>query len=548
MMGQQIEKIWKTGLYLRLSQEDAREGESGSITTQRSMLIAFARRNNLIIVDEYVDDGYSGTSFDRPGFQRLIRDIELGRVNCIVTKDLSRLGRNAAELMNYMDTWFPAHEVRYLSVTEGYDTLKRNDGSSMSIMSAVHEMYARDISTKINSALAVKMGQGKFISAFAPYGYQKDPENKNHLIIDPIAGAIVQEIYTRAASGEKTSAIATSLNARGVLTPAQYRCANNPKLRIENYSQREEWTSSGITKLLKREVYLGILAQGKTKKLSFKEKTSVTKRREDWFVVPGTHEPLVSEDIFRLANTRCSSRRSLPTKGFTNIFAGIAFCADCGKQMSTTTSRKKGATCNLICGRNKAYGASACSNHTIDYDVLCEAVLATLRPFLTMTQTDKEQLLEKLMHWDEQEQRRRSDGRAARALNQARARKQEVVTVTQTLYEDRARGAIADTMFNILLEKYIAELEQLDSDIATLETAIQAQEQQAEGYRKFFALIEEVGKFDKLTRPILQRLVERIEVEQGQWVRDENGKKIKRQKIYVYLRFIGQAQTMMLAS
>lgn len=548
MMGQQTEKIWKTGLYLRLSQEDAREGESGSITTQRSMLIAFAKKNNLIIVDEYVDDGYSGTSFDRPGFQSLIHDIELGRVNCILTKDLSRLGRNSAELMTYMDKWFPAHGVRYLTVTEGYDTFRKDDGATMSLMSSVHELYARETSAKINSAFAVKMAEGQFISPFAPYGYQKDPENKNHLIVDPIAGAIVQEIYMRAASGEKTSAIAASLNARGVLTPAQYRCANNPKLRIENYSKREEWTSSGICKLLKREVYLGILAQGKTKKLSFKDKTTITKKREDWIVVPGTHEPLVREDIFRLANTRCSSRRRLPTKGFTNIFAGIAFCADCGKQMSTTTSRKKGATCNLICGRNKAHGVSGCSNHRIDYDVLCEAVLATLRPFLTMTQTDKEQLLEKLKRRDEQEQRRRSDGRAARALNQARARKQEVVTVTQTLYEDRARGAIADTMFNILLEKYIAELEQLDSDIATLETTIQAQEQQAEGYRKFFALIEEVGKFDKLTRPILQRLVERIEVEQGQWVRDENGKKIKRQKVYVYLKFIGQAQTMMLAS
>ena len=469
-------------------------------------------------------------------------------MNCILTKDLSRLGRNSAELMTYMDKWFPAHGVRYLTVTEGYDTFRKDDGATMSLMSSVHELYARETSAKINSAFAVKMAEGQFISPFAPYGYQKDPENKNHLIVDPIAGAIVQEIYMRAASGEKTSAIAASLNARGVLTPAQYRCANNPKLRIENYSKREEWTSSGICKLLKREVYLGILAQGKTKKLSFKDKTTITKKREDWIVVPGTHEPLVREDIFRLANTRCSSRRRLPTKGFTNIFAGIAFCADCGKQMSTTTSRKKGATCNLICGRNKAHGVSGCSNHRIDYDVLCEAVLATLRPFLTMTQTDKEQLLEKLMRWDEQEQRRRSDGRAARALNQARARKQEVVTVTQTLYEDRARGAIADTMFNILLEKYIAELEQLDSDIATLETAIQAQEQQAEGYRKFFALIEEVGKFDKLTRPILQRLVERIEVEQGQWVRDENGKKIKRQKVYVYLKFIGQAQTMMLAS
>lgn len=537
-MEQQADTVWKAGLYLRLSQEDEGEAESSSIATQRALLTEYAAHSGLTVIDVYTDDGYSGISFDRPGFQRMLRDIEAGRINCVLTKDFSRFGRNASETMDFMDKWFPRHGTRYISVTDGLDTGKQSPGMTASLMSTINELYARDISQKIKSALTIKMEQGKYISPFAPYGYRKDPNDKNRLIRDPAAATVVQEIFVRAANGEKTSAIAKDLNVRGILTPSQYRNANGAGIGAQSSEHRTEWTAAGICKLLRNEVYLGKLLQGKTEKLSFKETTSTARKRESWIVVEGTHEPLVSRELFQLARTRCSSRRCLQTKGFENIFSGIVFCADCGKQMSLVKTRKKNSAYNLACGGYKAYGAGACSNHFIDYDSLLEAVLSVLGPSLTLKQEEKEHLLAQLLRRDEREKHRQTMGQDAGALAKAQRRKQSVAELTRRLFEEHCLGIVEEAAYCGLMAQYAAELTGLEQRIDLLKAALQAPTDGGICRQRFTALLEEAATPKRLCKALLQRLAERIEVEQGTWTTDACGKRIKRQRIHIYLKCV----------
>ena len=388
--------ICKAALYMRLSKEDEKRGEaeSQSIRNQRNLLREFAKKQGLRVIGEYVDDGYSGTNFDRPDFWRMLSDIEAGTINCVITKDFSRLGRNSARGLDYIDEWFPKHGVRYLSVIEGYDSFDLTAGAAMTapMMLFMGEMYARDISGKIRASLTAKMHNGEYISAFAPYGYRKDETNKNHLVVDREAAAIVQKIFEMAVNGHAPQEIAAYLNDKGAATPAEYRRLKCPYPGAD--STRRKWASGMVCKMLKNEVYLGCTVHGKTRKVSFKSKESVNNPRERWIRVDGTHEPLISEETYRLVQNRIVSRRRTVNQGFVNLFSGIARCADCGRNMSTAPSGKKDGRYNLCCGGYKNVGAEACSNHFIDYDLLYDTVFRELRAWVRCSEKENAEIQE----------------------------------------------------------------------------------------------------------------------------------------------------------
>lgn len=552
-MEQQTRQIWKTALYLRLSQEDAdteAKGESTSISTQRIILRDYAERNELLIVGEYVDDGYSGTTFDRPAFQKMLIDIEAGKVNCVITKDLSRLGRNCSQVMTFIDEWFPLRHVRYISVSDQYDTMRMAEyaGISASLMASINELYARDTSSKIRTSLKAKMEQGQFISPFAPYGYRKDAEDKNKLVVDPVSAAIVRDIFQRAAEGETPGQIAKALNDANIPTPAQYRCANNPKLDIDDYSQRKEWVSSGIVKMLRNRVYLGELSQGKTSKLSFKSDKQIIRKQDEWITVQDTHEAIISEELFAQVRCRSVARRKTPNRSFHNIFSGIAFCADCGKVMSIAPARKKGAIYNLQCGAYKQYGARECSNHYTDYGLLCEAVLSELQGMLKLPAEEKAALIAKLEREEKAERARQYTRPEVQAIEQQTRRKEEVIRATKKLYEDNMTGRISATMYDSLFANYQKELQQLEDNLSFLKKQIHEVEQVSDKCRNFFELFTGIEEIDTLTKPCLLRFIDRIEVEQGIWQKDETGKKNKVQKIHIFWKFIGNTELKLLAS
>lgn len=542
MRTQPDNRTFRTALYLRLSKDDEGAGESSSIGTQRSILQDYARTHGFSVVDEYVDDGYSGTNYDRPAFQRMFADIEAGKINCVLTKDLSRLGRNSARTTDLLDEIFPRMRVRYISVTDGYDSFHLTSGTAMtaSFMTVMHEMYARDISNKIKASFNAKMANGEYIGSFAPYGYKKDIEhgNKNQLVVDYQVSYVVQEIFQMAYDGYAPSVIAEHLNSKGVATPAMYRCQSRPYLNLDNYSKRKEWTSQIVCKMLRNEVYLGKTMQGKTSKVSFKSKVTQTNPRDEWIVVEKTHQPLITDEVFQVVRNRCISRTSPPKNGFQNIFSGIAVCADCGRHMTTARSRRKGATCNLACVGYRTYGAKECSNHFIDYDLLCNAVLKELHMWLSLSNEEKSAIVKELEGEAASRYQVVSD-EACRTITDMERRMGEVTTLMKRLYEDNTFGRVPGTVYQKLSTEYEAELLSLERSIAEVKASVRPDTATSDSYRQFFSLLDDVTEVTTLTKSLLKRFIDRIEVEQGYTIKDENGQKHKHQRIRIYYKFIG---------
>lgn len=305
-------------IYLRLSKDDDSCGESASISNQRKLLLRYAKEHRFTVEKEFCDDGYSGTTFNRPGLKQMIAAVEKQEINLILTKDLSRLGRDYIQTGQYTELFFPSHGIRFIAIGDGYDSAFSST-DMIPFRNVVNEMYARDISRKIRSSLQVRMDEGAFIGNFAPYGYVKAPENRHSLLPDPYAATIVKQIFEKTAAGWLPSDIARALNGEQILPPSLYRCQNHPKLQPESYTSRGLWTANTIIKLLHNPVYLGHMVQGKTKKISFKSQLTLTVPPSDRISVRNTHPPIVSEQLFEvcqmLLRQRTCGKKITPPKG-----------------------------------------------------------------------------------------------------------------------------------------------------------------------------------------------------------------------------------------
>ena len=528
--------IYTAALYMRLSKDDDGAAESASIITQRKMLRSYAAEHGYVVFDEYVDDGWSGTNFDRPDFKRMIADIEAKKVNMVITKDLSRLGRDYITAGQYTEIYFPSKGVRYIAIHDGYDS----DSPYSDIApfkNVINEMYARDTSKKIRSAFATKMRDGAYIAAFAPYGYQKDPADKNHLVVDARSGEVVKRIFRMAAEGALPIEIARSLNEQRVPSPAVYRCMTHEGLEVNAYSKRQEWTSATITKMLRNVVYLGHIAQGKTTKISFKSHLTLSNPRDEWIVVENTHEALVDQETFDLVRRRTMARTCEKKGRFYNLFSGIAKCADCGRNMSATGTRKKGSPANLTCGGYKLYGAEECSNHFIDYNALYEIVQASLREQLAISREERAAILEHA-----QKKQAASAGRQERAKesNGIKKRLRELEAILAKLYEDNGAGRLSDSRMNKLLSKYEQEAETLEQRMAALQNENAAPEPSfQEAREKLDKLLRQITDVTELTPKLLFKLIDHIEIGQGYYERGEHGK-VKHQTVKIFYRFQAQ--------
>ena len=528
---------YKAALYMRLSKDDDGTSESASITTQRKMLRSYAADQGFQVFDEYVDDGWSGTNFDRPDFKRMIADIEAGKVNLVLTKDLSRLGRDYITAGQYTEIYFPSKGVRYIAINDGYDS----DSPYTDIApfkNVINEMYARDTSKKIRSAFTTKMRDGAYIAAFAPYGYQKDPADKNHLVVDTQSGEIVKQIFRLAANGALPIEIARTLNAQGTPSPAVYRCMTHEELDVNQYSQRQEWTSATITKMLRNVVYLGHTAQGKTTKVSFKSHLTVSNPRAEWIVIENTHEALVDAETFDLVRRRSASRTCGKKGAFYNLFSGIAKCADCGKNMSATGTRKRGSPANLTCGGYKLYGADQCSNHFIDYNVLYEIVLTSLKEQLCISRGERAAILDNaqkhpLFIVKQQDHRKE--------LGSIKKRLRELEKIIGKLYEDNAAGRLNNARMNKLLPKYEQEAEALENRMDAIEVEKAAPVPLEQTSReKLDKLLCQFTDVTELTPKLLFKLIDHIEIGQGHYEKGAHGR-VKHQTVKIFYRFQTQA-------
>lgn len=533
-------KKYIAALYLRLSKDDEGTDESSSIKNQRKMLVSYAKEKGYIVYDEYVDDGWSGTNFERPDFKRMICDIEAKKVNLVITKDLSRLGREYIMTGQYTEIYFPSKGVRYIAIDDGYDSESPYTDIAP-FKNVVNEMYARDISKKIRSAFTSKMKEGEYIGNFAPYGYKKDPKNKNHLLIDEEVAPIVKEIFEMAANGITPLSIADYLNEKGIPTRMMYRCKKNPQLDKDKFVFEEEWRGNQIRQILRSVVYIGDTAQRKTRKVSFKSNLVIINSPEDWIIVHGTHEPIVDKETFEAANHHIQSRFSPKTGNFSNVFSGLVKCMDCGHCMSAAPSRKKGSICNLACNTYKSYGAKQCSNHFIDYTVLYNIVKKALREQLILSEQDKSELFLELQQ-DLERKQNRKDGLSE--LEKLKQRSKELDGIIERLYDDNFKGIISITRFQKLLSKYETEAQEIDKKMDFLSKRLSQSEEQnsMKAYERFLELLRQYTDFEELTPKLLYDLIDRIEVAQGHYEKTEHGL-VKYQQVKIYFRFIGKAIT-----
>lgn len=375
---------YSAAVYLRLSREDGDKTESDSIQNQRELIRDYLSRHPEIIhTREFVDDGFSGSNFERPGFLRMMSEIENRRIDCVVVKDLSRFGRNYIETGKYLDRIFPMLEVRFIAINDNYDSANESDDANQIVVpfkNLINDAYCRDISIKIRSQLDVKRKNGKFIGSFAGYGYRKDPNDKNHLIVDEYAANIVRMIFNMKLEGYSAGAIADHLNGLGVLAPMAYKrsCGIHFNGGFE-VTENPMWHPKSVTRILKNELYTGMAVQGKNRKINYKVKESRPVEEAEWIRVPDAYEKIISREVFdTVQSLLLLDTRTSPEKEQVDVFSGLVRCGDCGQNMIRRCSTKKGKKYYYYhCTTYK--NGLGCSAHLISTERLYEAVLGQIR-------------------------------------------------------------------------------------------------------------------------------------------------------------------------
>lgn len=369
--------MWRAALYARLSREDGDRPESDSIANQKKILEGFlAQQSDMCFADFYVDDGYTGTNFDRPGFRRLTEDIEKGKVNCVVVKDLSRFGRDYIDVGRYLERWFPQRGVRFVAIGDNIDSQRGPYDMLLPVKNVINEQYARDISQKVRSSFQIKQQRGEFIGAFAGYGYRKDPEDHNRLLVDPPAAEVVRRIFDLFEQGNGKIKIAKTLNAEGVPCPSEYKRLSGEKYHNgRKLAGTTYWTYTTVHRILNNQMYTGSMVQGKAPRRSMHGRAKLLER-ERWSIVEDTHEAIISpEQWARVQSLLQRDTRTLNFEQNLSPFAGFLRCGDCGRAMSKT-NRAGGVY--YCCGSYKRYGPTVCSCHGISHRVLEEVLLEDL--------------------------------------------------------------------------------------------------------------------------------------------------------------------------
>ena len=457
----QEKKIYRTAVYLRLSKGDGdvdglEKSESNSITNQRAICESFIRKHSDLQLEEtYIDDGYTGTNFDRPELKRMMADADAGKIDCILVKDLSRFGRERIETGTYIAKTFKEKGIRFIAINDHYDTLTA-DGSEthivMPIKALTNDNFSRDISTKVRSSQGIKREKGEFIGAFAPYGYQKDADNKNHLVQDDYAAGVVRDIFAKKIAGLSAYAIASDLNDAGILSPAEYKKKQGQKYSTGfQRAKASGWSAQTVLRILKDEVYVGVLAQGKRAKVSYKVKKEIRRPKSEWIRVEDAHEAIISRRTFDSVQTllsRDTMHSSEDRKSY--LYSGLIYCADCGMSMvrRSNTYADGHAVVNYICSNYNRNGK--CSRHAIREDELTAAILENLQLWIGVV-ADSRALAERL---DEMQVDFDSAVEHDTEIARLREELKKYNTLKSSLYQDLKEGLINETQFNRYREEY----------------------------------------------------------------------------------------------
>ena len=461
-----IQNLFNVAVYIRLSREDGDKEESDSVGNQRKLLTDYvAKKEDFILYDTYIDDGYSGTNFNRPSFQRMIADIEDGKVNCVVVKDLSRFGRDYIDTGRYLERYFPDLGVRFISVTDSIDSMKQAYDMLLPIKNIFNEQYARDISKKIQATVKSKQKAGEFIGAFTSYGYKKSPVDKNKLVIDDYAADVVRRIFSLYIQGYGKQRIAKLLNSEGILCPAEYKKVNGENYKNCNRLESTTyWSYSTINSILHREMYVGNMVQGtKHQRMRSKQKKMP---KEEWIIVENTHEPIIDKETWEKAQSLLQKRtRELDLETNKNIFAGFVKCGDCGRAMTKNMWRRADGskTYSLYCGTYKRNGKQYCTPHTLPMAVLEDIVLGDLKAIVDSVDNLKE--LVQSQSFTASKVKRIADTE----LSKIKAELERVKRLKKSIYEDYREELISKEEFLSYREDYLKKEELYSKQIEALE-------------------------------------------------------------------------------
>ena len=502
------EKI--TALYCRLSRDDELEGDSNSIVNQKTILEKFARENRFSNLRFFVDDGYSGTNFDRPSWTELLEQIENGAISVLIVKDMSRLGRDYLKVGFYTEVLFVEKGVRFIAINNGIDSSRQQDSDFTPFLNIINEWYAKDTSKKIRAVMRSKGESGAPLCTVPPYGYRKDETDKNLWVVDEEAAWVVRRIFSLCLEGYGPSQIAQILQKDRILTPTAYYHDKGRAFRNALPEDAYGWSEKSVARILERPEYQGHTVNFKTYRQSYKNKKTCYNPTENQLVFEDTHESLVDADTWiRVQELRSHKRRPTRT-GKTNMFSGVARCADCGKKLYYCTSKNfESRQDYFVCSTSRLKGKNTCATHFIRALVLEEKVLSYIQATADRVLSDEENFRTVMGAMKKAEAKRQLTAKQQRA-SQAAARIEELNKLFKRVYEDNVSGRLSDSRYQILSDGYEQEQKELEQELTQLNQEISQQSEQSEHIDSFIEKLKKMRGLQNLTPTLLNRLVKDV--------------------------------------
>ena len=506
----QSDKI--TALYCRLSRDDDQQGDSNSIVNQKAFLARFAREKGFRNIEYFVDDGYSGANFQRPDWQRMMALVDEGKIGIVVAKDMSRIGRNYLEVGMYTEITFPQNHVRFIAVNSGVDSANQQDNEFAPFLNIINEFYVKDGSKKVRASMKLKGESGEYLTTIPPYGYMKDPEDKKKWVVDAEAASVVRRIFSLCVDGNGPTQIARILREKQVPTPTVYQSRMGQAVRCIPPDNPYNWNGSTVSAILERMEYCGHTVNFKTHRQSYKIKKTIENPPEQWKIFRNTHEAIVDEETFERVQELRRNKHKKKKTGKTNLFSGVAYCADCGEKMYyCTTQNFEERQDHFVCSTSRKKGKDVCGTHFIRAVVLEKGVLRFLQILLWYI-SDCESLFREKLGAKRKEDFKKELSAKRRQLTQAQRRIEELDRLFKRIYEDNISGKINDSRFQKLSGDYENEQAELTKKVQTLEQEIVKQQEEADSIEQFIRRAKKYPELTELTPAVLHDLVNKVYV------------------------------------
>ena len=530
--------------YYRLSQEEAQDGQSSaSIINQKKIVEAYCAQRGIVLLDSFVDDGWSGSNFERPGFQKMMKALQAGKANMVITKDLSRLGRDMREASYYAEQFFPEHQIHYVAIADNFDSELENIMAPFQF--AMNEVYLRDGSRKVKDVLRMKRSKGEYC-ACPPFGYKKDPRNRDRLVPDEETAPIVAQIFQRSAAGDSCIKIAQDLTAAGVITPLKYRVLYRDNFSDTGAARATDcWNYTTVKRIIKNQVYLGNTLLGKTRKASIKSRKKISIPQEDWAITSNTHEPLVDQMTFDKAQANLG-KGSRDYRQYDqvrkSIFGGIAVCSRCGYSLCSSGTVYKGEREKywfLSCNHKSKRFENPCEGVNIKYADLLEVVRQDLNSLIKLSDKEISKLVNQVLEEINDESAKKV--REAK-IEKAKTRLNVINRAIGKLYTDNAEGKLADSRLEVMVADLEKEASGLEKALEVL-CAPPPDDDIRSNYKRFFDLAKQYSTIEVLDRDTLLTFVEKIEVGPkilpDGYVRAPRKNAVYQQSVKIYYKFIG---------